>query len=384
LSRGTARPHPLVDNQWKAEVLNLTRNVMIEGTARGRSHVFLRSTRPQTIKNVALRYMGPRQPGEEENSEPVKGRYALHFHHVMDASRGSVVSGVVVRDAGSHAFVAHMSNGVTFDSTISYNTFDEAYWWDQPTKKYPDSPDSFSNDIVYRHAVAARVHADPDSRGYRLTGFFLGTGLRNVVQGCVAVGVVGNGDASGFIWPEVCGVDADGGANDGANSWLFDGDVAHNNKRHGIFTWQNNPNDHVVNGFLGYYNSGTGVKWGAYTNRYHFVGNVLYGNAESQFFAWATGRGLRDHRFDGFQLVGSRLDAAQQSDYALSLAARSVVESDPADPDPSGIIQGNVFAGYRKAAVHLSADELDNNPIPINGCWRATYGRNPIVLGTSC
>jgi Bacterial Ig domain/G8 domain len=375
LSKATARPHPLVDGRWKAEVMNLTRNVRIEGTAHGRAHVFLRSTRPQVIRNVALRYMGPRQAGEEGGSEPVKGRYALHFHHAMDASRGSVVSGTVVRDAGSHAFVAHTSHGVTFDSTVSYNTFDEAYWWDQPTRKYPDPPDSFSNDIVYRNAVAARVHADPDSRGYRLSGFFLGTGLRNVVRGCVAVGVVGNGDASGFIWPEVSGVEADGGANDGANSWLFDNNVAHNNKRHGIFTWQNNPNDHVVNNFLGYYNSGNGVKWGAYTNRYHFVDNVLYGNGESQFFAWATGRGLREHRFDGFQLVGSRLDAAHQSDYALSLAARSVVESDPADPDPSGIIQGNVFAGYRKAAVNLSADELDNNPYPnqwllVDNLWK--------------
>jgi hypothetical protein len=375
LSRPTRRPHPSVNGRWTAEVMNLTRNVVIEGTARGRSHIFIRSTRSQSIKNTAIRHMGPRKRGEEGFTEPVAGRYGLHFHHAMDGSRGSVVSGTVVRDTASHAFVAHMSHGVTFDSTVSYNTFDEAYWWDPPGERYPEPPDNFSHDIVYQNAMAAKVHYDPEFRGYRLTGFFLGTGLRNVVRGCVAVGIAGNGDSSGFAWPEVPGVSADGEAADGSNSWVFHDNVAHNNLRQGIFVWQNNGNDHVVERFTGYHNGGAGVRWGAYTNRYHFIDNQLYGNAEGQFVALGLGGGGREHQYDGFKLVGSTLDAADQSDYALLLPARSVVEPEAQHLQPGGMILGNTFAGYRRAGVNLTSEELDDSPylnnwLLVNNTWK--------------
>jgi Bacterial Ig domain len=388
LSRATRRPHPAVNGRWTAEVMNLTRNVAIEGTPGGRAHIFIRSTRPQSIKNTAIRHMGPRKRGEEEFTEVVAGRYGLHFHHAMDGSRGSVVSGTVVRDTASHAFVAHMSHGVTFDSTVSYNTFDEAYWWDPPTERYPEPPDNFSHDIVYQNAMAAKVHYDPEFRGYRLTGFFLGTGLRNVIRGCVAVGIAGNGDSSGFSWPEVPGVNADGGAADGSNSWVFHDNIAHNNLRQGIFVWQNNGNDHVVERFTGYHNGGAGVRWGAYTNRYHFIDNQLYGNAEGQFFALGLGGGGANHQYDGFKLVGSTLDAAAQSDYALLLPARSVVEPEAQHLEPGGMILRNTFAGYRKAGVNLTAEELDDNPylnnwLLVNNTWKHPDQRKDFLLTSS-
>ena len=303
LSRATRRPHPAVDGRWTAEVMNLTRNVAIEGTAGGRSHIFIRSTRPQSIKNTAIRHMGPRKKGEQGFSELVAGRYGLHFHHAMDGSRGSIVSGTVVRDTASHAFVAHMSHGVTFDSTVSYNTFDEPYWWDPPTERYPEPPDNFSHDIVYQNAMAAKVHYDPEFRGYRLTGFFLGTGLRNVIRGCVAVGIAGNGDSSGFSWPEVPGVSAGGKAADGSNSWVFHDNVAHNNLRQGIFVWQNNGNDHVVEASPATTTAAPGVA-GAPTQPYHFIENHSR-QREAQFVALASAAGAATNQYDGFKLVGS-------------------------------------------------------------------------------
>ncbi len=54
--------HPEVNNTWTAEVLNLTRNVKIGGTASGRSHVmFQQVNNPQTVKNVEVQYVGPQQ-----------------------------------------------------------------------------------------------------------------------------------------------------------------------------------------------------------------------------------------------------------------------------------------------------------------------------------
>jgi hypothetical protein len=55
-----AYTHPKVGGAWTAEVLNLTRNVAVEGTPTGRSHVFIRSAQSQGFSHVALRHMGPR------------------------------------------------------------------------------------------------------------------------------------------------------------------------------------------------------------------------------------------------------------------------------------------------------------------------------------
>ncbi len=61
LNSGATRPHPVVNNQWTAEVMNLTRNVRIEGTPTGKGHIFIRSTQPHTIKYIAIRNMGARK-----------------------------------------------------------------------------------------------------------------------------------------------------------------------------------------------------------------------------------------------------------------------------------------------------------------------------------
>ena len=74
---------------FAAEVLNLTRNVTLEGTPGGRAHVFVRATGKQSLAGVAIRHIGPRQPAEESDA-PVVGRYPLHFHMAGDGSRGSV------------------------------------------------------------------------------------------------------------------------------------------------------------------------------------------------------------------------------------------------------------------------------------------------------
>lgn len=315
LNSGTTRAHPMVNSLWRAEVLNLTRNVRIEGSGNGnanagganhRAHIWIRSDKPQKINYVAIRYMGPRQPGDGNPTQDVLGRYALHFHHSMDGSRGSVVRGTVVRDAGSHAYVAHMSHGVTFEDSISYNTFDEAYWWDLGDE---------SHDVVYDRCVAALVRYDPAYRGYRLTGFQLAHGERNVVRDSVAVGVQGNIDASGFLWPEGQSVEDDG-------VWDFSkGNIAHNNKVDGIFTWQNDTQPHVIANYVGYHNGETGIDHGAYVNGYHYESSILYGNGEAQLHLKAVTPEPHDVtgqifwlRFDNMILDG----AGQAPDLILS------------------------------------------------------------------
>ncbi len=248
------------------ELLNLTRNVSIEGTPQGYSHIFIRSTRPQTIRFAGIRYMAPDlvDASVRDRGQSSTGRYALHLHHNMDGSRGTLIEGVVVRDAGNHAFVPHASHGVTFRDTIAYDTLNAAYWWDRSSSR--TSPENASDDIVYERAVAARVRGDQTRTG----AFELGEGNNLAITGSVAVGVQRNGrNGSGFFWP---------GGEDG--SWVFEGNVSHNNDGAGLMVWQNTGGTHVIEDFTAYHNEDAGVSHGAYRNAYVYRDLTLLANGE--------------------------------------------------------------------------------------------------------
>jgi len=233
----------------KAEVLNLTRNVIIEGTPEGRTHVFIRSTSPQTIRHAHLRHVGPRK-----NDLMTLGRWCLHFHHAMDMSRGSLVEGVVVSDAGAHAFVPHMSHGVTFRNCIAYRVLEAPFWWDRPDGDMENK----SDDIIWESCVAALV--DSYETKFQVTGFSLQSGSRNVARGCVATGVQGSGgEASGFQWPSRM-----------SDVWTFEDCIAHNNNGTGIFAWENDGRPHVLRRFTAYRNRKSGIRHGAYRNAFQY------------------------------------------------------------------------------------------------------------------
>jgi hypothetical protein len=260
-----------------AEVMNLTRNVRIQGTGggdadpatNGRAHVMFIGDQPQTVRNVELRYLGPRELSGD-HTRGVDGRYPLHMHMMGDAARGSLIENVVVRDSGNRAFVIHASHGVTLRNTIAFNVFDTAYWWDRDGNDPWTYPLNATHDLTYDRAVAASVMSDPSFRGFEMGGFELGQGEGNSCLECVAVGVGGSSTAAGFQWTEH--------ANEKPNVWEFVGSVAHNNDVHGIRTWQNDPKIHLVDDVVSYNNSGNGVDHGAYLNNYHYRDIVTFGH----------------------------------------------------------------------------------------------------------
>lgn len=215
---------------FATELLDLTRNVRIEGTPEGRTHVFIHSTQPQSMRYVAIRHVGPdfgvavrgnrAQGGTQRNvGSDVTGRYGLHFHRAGEGSRGSIVEGVVIRDATNHAFVPHNSNGITFRDTIAYNTQQEAYWWDPALQ---GAPSNASDDILYEHVIAAGVTVNGTG-----SAFALADGDGNVLVDSVAVGVTGRGSSmSGYHWP---------GTEKAV--WEFSDNIAHNNAVYGIRVW---------------------------------------------------------------------------------------------------------------------------------------------------
>lgn len=284
LDRPIGRGHPAVATRTGrllgAEVLNLTRNVIIEGTPTGRAHVAVvpevlpdgshsHDDGPVSMSHFVVRHMGPRQPtGEQNFTAGVLGRYPLHFHHRGDGSRGTVIEGAVVRDSGSHGFVPHLSHGIRHVRCIAHNTIDDPMWWDprQPGQQVQDP----SNGTEWVGCVVSRVTVIPNFRGSRLGGFNLGEGVGNVCRGTVAVGVQGNVQASGHLWPE------------GAFAvWDFADNVEHNCKRDGIFTWQNTGNEHMVVGTVAYNNGNCGVEHGAYGNPYKYRDGEVYGSGRA-------------------------------------------------------------------------------------------------------
>lgn len=234
---------------FSQEAFNLTRTVRIEGTRRGRTHIFIRSSAPQSIMYAQIRHVGPRQGKLPNGNHFVLGRYGLHFQMCGEGSRGSQVVGTVIRDCGSHAFVPHTSHGVTFTDCVAYSVNEDAYWWD---------PGDATNDTTWEHCMAAKMVPIPSFRGYRLAGFHLGGGTGNALIDSVAVGNLGSSGANGFIWPET-----------GSGLWTFQGCVAHNNKTDGIFVWQNNVSPAVIQDFAAFRNR-YGIEHGAYHNAFAY------------------------------------------------------------------------------------------------------------------
>lgn len=273
-----------------AEVMNLTRDVVIEGTPGGRAHIFIRSDKPQVIRHARIRHMGPQQAtGPGGDPEVVLGRYGLHFHHCMNGSRGTVVDGVVITDTGAHAFVPHVSHGITFLDCVAYNVQNDAYWWDRQ---------DITHDVTYDGCLAARVWW-PDHHP-SITGFLLGRGSNTTIRNCCAVGILGGQNASCFHWTSK--------ANQAPNVWNFSDNVGHNCDTHGVFTWQNTPTIHLVANSILYRNGDSGIDHGAYaTPGYHYENLLLFENEKVGVQVHAGHGQKPPDRPDGYGLSWERI-----------------------------------------------------------------------------
>ncbi|MDQ3985960.1 MAG: right-handed parallel beta-helix repeat-containing protein [Actinomycetota bacterium] len=309
-----------------SEVLNLTRNVRIQGTAGGRSHFFVHSAHPQSIRYAAFRHVGPRRASRSHTTS-VLGRYGVHFHHSYDGSRGSIVKGVVVRECGNHSFVPHTSHGVTFKRCIAYDVLESPYWWDEgdPT-----------NNTTWTDCVAALVRFDNPVSALDLTGFFLGRGEGNAVRRSVATGVHGQGTASGFEWPPA---PADG-------LWVFEDCVAHNNQVDGIFVWQVNPRINVVSNFVGYHNGKAGIEHGSFLNSFRYLGTTLFGNATTGLALHANSQGATDG--EGLAFDNLRVDGAGISPTAITISRHLE------DPQMPTRVNGGNLRGYASHAIRIA------------------------------
>jgi hypothetical protein len=311
----------------RPEVLNLGRNVRIEGQPDARAHVIqLHGMKPQTISWVGLRHLGP---------TGVLGRYALHFHMCEDGTRGTKVDGVVAYDIDNHGFVPHLSHGVTFTDCIVHQGRRQAFWWDEAGAGQ-QSGDVPSHNTVYDHCVASRIdYGSGDGEPHSNAGFFMGAGKGSIARKCVAVGVAGRSEgATGFQWSA--------GSNDEKNPWIFEDNLSHNNTHSGLFYWQNNAPKTIVDRFH-VYNCAQGLYAGSYINLVSYRDCVAYGCEEYGLNVRATPSGV-----GGGQTItydGMYIDQAGHGDFGVLIQEHTLSD------DVVTKFTGCTFKGAKKAQI---------------------------------
>lgn len=354
ISKALVYDHPMIEvtdadgyrHSYGAEVLNLTRNVVIEGQPNGRAHVqFLMTTRPQALSHIEIRHMGPRQ-GSGKNTAHLVGRYGLHFHHCGDGSRGTVVEGVVVHSGGAQGFVPHCSHGITLRRCVAHDVMAGGFWWDGPDAS---GAKQLTHDCLWDRCVASKVtSAVGGNEGYRMAGFTLGPGEHdsNSVLGCVAVGVardkvtMNTSTPSGFHWPEQAKA-----------RWRMEGCLAHNNGGSGLFSWITNEEIHEIEGFTAYHNSRYGIDHGGYSNNWQFRDCVLYGNRLGGIGCHAVSRRTNATSFDAPLLTFERMaiDGAGISTYGLTGEQHTL----PAEFGAPVVLKDSTIRRVRVAGVNV-------------------------------
>ncbi len=272
LGDGTVQP---------TEVINLEADLLICGTPGGRVHITVLSDVPQTIKWTEIRWTGPRKAtGDSNISKDVAGRKAFHVHMRGDASRGTLLEGVLVRDCGSDAFFPHASFGVTFLDCLAYDINGNGFDWNRRVpdgflKRFDDdtslSPkerraakqaatDAFviTRDPVYDHCAVVLQRPIPSFRGVGLTAFNLNRSTGGVLLDSFSACNQGSTSSCGVHWP--------GGTAAAPNAWKVERVVTHANRVGGLRVWWNGAEGPNRPDVVIYHCGGAAVLHGAYGN----------------------------------------------------------------------------------------------------------------------
>jgi hypothetical protein len=254
-----------------AEVMNVTRDVIIEGPA----HIHIHSHQPQRIEYVQLRSMGVSNAAHEG---PVLGRYALHFHHGEDGTRGTIVRGVAAIDSRGKVFVPHLSHGINFEDVVSINSYAEAFWWDKGDKTHDVLVDGLA-----ASGVAMPAGVAGDRRNFPVVALKSNEGA--TIRNSAVSGSRGSARALGFHWNTTSAHRLEHRA-----VWNFHDNVAHNNEGNGLRFWFNDRWGHNVRDTALYNNGGYGIENGAYTNTIRYSNVLVLNNQDGGILHHSSSR----------------------------------------------------------------------------------------------
>ena len=129
----------LGDGDYRAEVANLSRNVVVESAkllpsplgegpvVRARGHTMYHHGSAGAISYAEFRRLG--MPG-------VLGRYSLHYHLVGDTMRGSYVIGASIWDSGNRWLTVHGTNYLVVRDCVGYQSLGHGFFLEDGTEVF--------------------------------------------------------------------------------------------------------------------------------------------------------------------------------------------------------------------------------------------------------
>ena len=119
----------IADRQYRAEVANLSRNVVVESAdpAVARGHTMFHRDAAGSISYAEFRHLG---------KEGVLGRYSLHFHRAGDSMRGASVIGASIWDSGNRWITIHGTNYLVVRDCVGYRSMGHGFFMEDGTEVY--------------------------------------------------------------------------------------------------------------------------------------------------------------------------------------------------------------------------------------------------------
>ena len=117
------------DGEYRSEIANLSRNVIIESADPGgvRGHTMYHRHSAGSISYAEFRHLG---------KEGVLGRYAIHFHLVDTTMRGSYVQGASIWDSHNRWITVHGTQYMVVRDCVGYQSVGHGYFLEDGTEVY--------------------------------------------------------------------------------------------------------------------------------------------------------------------------------------------------------------------------------------------------------
>ncbi len=119
----------LGDGEYRAEVANLTRNVVVESAdpAGVRGHTMYHKHSAGSLTYAEFRHLG---------KKTVLGKYAIHFHLCRDTMRGSCVVGCSVWDSQNRWITIHGTDYLVVRDNVGYKSIGHGFFLEDGTETY--------------------------------------------------------------------------------------------------------------------------------------------------------------------------------------------------------------------------------------------------------
>lgn len=117
------------DGEYRAEVANLSRNVVVESAAPDgiRGHTMYHKHSSGSLAYTEFRHLGKKD---------VLGKYAIHFHLCRDTMRGSSVVGCSIWDSHNRWVTVHGTDYLVVRDNVGYKSVGHGFFLEDGTETY--------------------------------------------------------------------------------------------------------------------------------------------------------------------------------------------------------------------------------------------------------